>query len=78
MQTFMTTINGMDWSNKDNWEELPETMKELGLEIPEEELDNFIASAIEAANAIDNINLENLTEELKGMAGLSKGMYTGE
>lgn len=78
MMTFMQTINGMDWSNKENWEDLPETIEELGLAIPEEELNNFISTAIEAANAVDSIDLNSLTEKLQGVSNISKQIYTGD
>ena len=78
MATFMQTINGMDWSNKENWEDLPETVEELGLAIPEEELNNFIDTAIEAANAVDSIDLNSLTEKLQGVSNISKQIYTGD
>ena len=60
----ISQLNAINWHDADALENLPETLKAIGLNLPEEDLDDFIASAKEAAHAIHNIDMTKLNESL--------------
>jgi hypothetical protein len=52
----------MDWTNMEDWNNLPETLKQLGINVPESELKSFIINAKNAAGALEQIDLEAFTD----------------
>ena len=68
----------MDWENAEDWENLPATLEELGINIPEEQLEAFIAEAKEAANALEAIDLEKLAESIKSLGKIINKLQSGE
>ena len=75
---FMAQINALDWKNMDDLENLPETLAELGISIPEEELQNFIDTAQDAAGAIKKIDLDKLNEQMQQLASIASKIDSNE
>jgi hypothetical protein len=67
-----TALNGMDWTNMKDWEGLPNVLETLGINIPNDQLDNFINQCIEASGAIREINLDTLLDDLKSLGSVIK------
>jgi hypothetical protein len=43
IEAFYTQINAIDFSNMESWDALPETLKSLGVNVPEKELEVLIS-----------------------------------
>jgi hypothetical protein len=78
LNKFMGQLNAMDWKNMDSWEELPDLLKEVGLSVPETELEKFIQIASDTAGAVKSIDLEALNEQMLGLQSLSSKIKSGE
>ena len=74
----ISQLNAIDWHDADALESLPETLKEIGINLPKEELDTFIAQAKDAAHAVHNIDMEKLNESLTSITALAKKIQTNE
>ena len=75
---FMGQINAMDWKNMDDWENLPELLNTIDLDVTNKELETFIKEASNAAGAIKKIDLEKLRENLLGLEGMKSKLKSGE
>lgn len=75
---FMAQINSLDWKNMDDLENLPETLAELGISVPAEELQNFIDTAQDAAGAIKKIDLDKLNEQMQQLASIASKIDSNE
>ena len=75
---FMSQINALDWKNMEEWDNLPDTLEQIGLNIPNAELQNFIKVAQESAGAIRNIDLESLNAQMADLQSIVKRVKTGE
>jgi hypothetical protein len=42
ISTLYSQLNALDWSNMSDWESLPQTLEELGISIPKDQLQAFI------------------------------------
>jgi Ca2+-binding EF-hand superfamily protein len=62
---FTAALNAIDWQDATALNDFPNTLKELGISVPTDELDALIESCIEAAGAIENVDFEKLTESIK-------------
>jgi uncharacterized protein (UPF0210 family) len=49
---FVGQINAINWKNLDDWEKLPETLQNIGINVPNAALEDFITNAQTAAGAI--------------------------
>jgi hypothetical protein len=78
LEKLMGQINALDWKNMDDWESLPDTLAELGIAVPQDELDAFIKSAQEAAGAIKKVDLEKLNESMQNLSNMSSKIKSGE
>lgn len=67
-------LNAIDWHDANALEDLPATLKELGLALPEDQLQAFIEQAKTAADAIHSIDLTKLNEELIKINNTLKSM----
>ena len=72
----ISQLNSIDWTDLDAWDKFPDTLQELGLVLPETELQNFIKTASEAAGAIREIDLESLEQQLLGLQNLQNKIQT--
>ena len=54
------------------------TLEQMGLSVPNDELQNFIKIAQESAGAIHNIDLDKLNEELQKLLDLKNRIATKE
>ena len=63
-EKFVSQLNAVDWSDLSNWEKLPDTLKEIGLNVPQKALEDFIDSAAEASQAIRKVELDKIIEEV--------------
>jgi hypothetical protein len=68
----------MDWTNMQDWENLPETLKELGIELPEDQLKYFIDQCKDAAGAIDKVDMTTFIDDLKSLASAIKDLTSDE
>lgn len=75
---FMAQINALDWKNMDDLENLPETLAELGISVPAEELQNFIDTAQDAAGAIKKVDLDKLNEQMQQLASIASKIDSNE
>ena len=64
-------LYSIDWHDADALEALPETLKEMGKTVPEEELDAFIDDTKVLANALHKVDLAKLNEDL---IAINKGL----
>ena len=78
LNKFMGQLNAFDWKNMDSWEELPDLLKEVGLSVPDTELEKFIQVASDTAGAVKSINLEALNEQMLNLQSLSSKVKSGE
>jgi pyruvate/oxaloacetate carboxyltransferase len=76
--SFMGQLNAMDWKNLDDWEDLPNKLKELGVSVPSKQLENFINIAKDTAGAIHTIDFTKLNESISELASLSSKIRSGE
>jgi hypothetical protein len=60
----MSSLNALDWSDLSAWDNFSNTLKELGLNIPQKPLEEFIEVASEASQAIRKIDLDKTVEEV--------------
>jgi hypothetical protein len=72
--SFLTALNGLDWTKVESIETLPETLEMLGISVPNEELDAYIDKLIESSGALRSIDLEKLKESAVTLTGLSKSI----
>lgn len=75
---FMSALNALDWSDVDSIESLPETLEQIGVSVPEKELEAYLDQLKEVGNATKKIDLAKLTESLSGLLNLKKGIESGE
>lgn len=78
LNKFMGQLNALDWKNMDSWEELPDLLKEVGLSVPDTELEKFIQVASDTAGAVKSIDLEALNEQMLNLQSLSSKIKSGE
>ena len=71
-------LNAIDWHDADALEDLPKTLKELGISLPEDQLKAFIEQAKTAADAIHKVDLTKLNEDLISINKTLKSMRTNE
>jgi methyl-accepting chemotaxis protein len=77
LESFYANLNALDWENEDSWENFANVIKELGLNIPENELESFIGQAKLANNAISKFNLDKIVEEIKKVGPVIKNILEG-
>ena len=75
---FMSQINALDWKSMEEWDNLPDILEQIGLNVPNAELQNFIKVAQESAGAIRNIDLESLNAQMADLQSIVKRVKTGE
>ena len=63
-EKFVSQLNAVDWGDLSSWEKLPDTLKEIGLNVPQKALENFIDSASEASQAIRKVELSKIVEDV--------------
>ena len=78
LNKFMGQLNAMDWKNMEDWENLPDLLKEVGLNVPDAELEKFIKVASDTAGAVKAIDLEALNEQMLNLQSLSSKIKSGE
>lgn len=76
--TFMSTLNALDWTNMDSIETLPDTLKALGINVPQDELDAFVKKLGYASGAIRTIDLEKLKEATLALTNIKVDIVSGE
>jgi hypothetical protein len=78
LEKFYGQINAMDWTNMEDWDNLPDTLKQLGINVPADQLEAFISSAQDAAGALRKVDLESFAEQLKTIGSIIKDINSGE
>ncbi len=76
--SFYNTINAIDWSKAEEWDAIPDMLYEMGISLPDAELQEFIDYAKETGRAVKNINLETLLEQIKSISGVIKDIESGD
>jgi hypothetical protein len=64
LNKFYANLMSFDWDSQDAWDEFSDTLIEVGINIPEEQLEAFVEQAKEAANAIKKFDLTKVTKQI--------------
>ena len=78
LEKFYAQLNALDWENTGDWEGFKETLYQLGIYIPKDEMDDFIKSAIRANNALEKFNLDEFTNRVKKVGAIIKNIFDEE
>jgi hypothetical protein len=82
IEKFFSVINSEDFDikNLDDWEDLPDLLADAGLEVDNtsDKFDIFITQASEAARAIEQVDLEKVTEQITNLSKISSDIASGE
>lgn len=63
-EDFAQTVNSIDWNDSNAIKELPYLLKELGISVPSEELDDFVDKMLTATRATSQFNAEEIAEKV--------------
>ena len=66
-QKFVAALNGINWSSQSSIESFKNQLKEFGVSLPEEEVEDFIENMKDTTKAIDELTFEQLQEKLLGL-----------
>lgn len=77
-EKFVSQLNAVDWDDLSSWEKLPDTLKEIGLNVPQKALEDFIDSAAEASQAIRKAELSKIVEDVQSLQKLQKDISSNE
>jgi hypothetical protein len=68
----------MNWSSVEEWENLPEMLKNLGISVPDSELDALIEKVKTLGITVDTVDLDSVSQQIKNMYDLMKSLESGE
>jgi nitrate reductase assembly molybdenum cofactor insertion protein NarJ len=71
-------LNALDWNSVESLESLPDTLEQMGISVPNDELDKYIDLLIESAGAVKEIDVEQLKEAALELANLKKDLESGQ
>jgi hypothetical protein len=74
----MSTLNALDWTSIESIETLPDTLKALGINVPQDELDTFVKRLGYASGAIRTVDLEKLKEAALTLTNIKVDIVSGE
>lgn len=74
---FIGALNALDWQSVESLESLPETLENIGVSVPNDQLQAYIENLKEVAGATRNIDLNKLQESSKTLLNLSKSIESG-
>ena len=77
-QTFMSQLYSFDWKDQNAWEDFSETLKKIGIYLPQDELEEFIETASKTAGAIREADLSKLNEQMGGLQKIIKNIDNRE
>lgn len=75
---FMAQVNSIDPNALESWEELPNILKQLKINIPNDSLQEFINTAKEANQAIYKMDLNKIIESFQQLSKISKDILSGK
>lgn len=75
---FISALNALDWNSVASIESLPDTLEQIGISVPQDELQEYLEMLKESAGAIKNIDLEKLQDAATTLANIKLGIGTQE
>ena len=78
-EKFANALNSIDWSSADSIDTLGEVVEDLGLDTTDinDDLEVFEKKLIKCANAIQNIDLDKLTEQVQSLPSIASNINKG-
>lgn len=70
-------LSAFEWNDMSAWDDLPETLEAIGISVPLEALDDFIAKTSALAQATYSVDFSKLTETLTETAKIIKEIRSG-
>lgn len=70
-------LAAFDWSDKSAWDDLPKTLEAIGISIPLDALDDFIAKTSTLAQAVYKVDFSKLVDSLTETAKIIKDIRSG-
>lgn len=67
-----------DWTDLDDWENFRDTIESLNLKIPTHKLEEFTAAIIDAAKAVETLDLSTLVESCQSLTKVLEKLRSGE
>lgn len=78
VEKFVNSLNGINWKSANALDTFKDTLKKLGISVPEKELDKLIKDIDNFAGSIRKINLEDILKELEKFGSLAAKIKSGE
>lgn len=77
---FATILNGLDWKNADNIEQLSDRIKEMGLDVglTDTQIDGLEQQIISLAKAARTVDLEKLEKQIRGLGQIAYDIGSGK
>ncbi|MBP5468340.1 MAG: hypothetical protein J6Z11_03760, partial [Candidatus Riflebacteria bacterium] len=75
---FATILNGLDWKNADNIEQLSDRIKEMGLDVGDTQIDGLEQQIISLAKAARTVDLEKLEKQIRGLGQIAYDIGSGK
>ena len=70
-------LGTMNWNSADDWAELPELLKNLGINVPIEAIENLTNKAKELGLTIETVNFDTVSNGIQNMYDLMKSIQSG-
>ena len=77
LDKLVAQLNAVNWHDADALDKLPETLKEVGINLPQDQLEDFITNAKDAAHAISKIDFTKLNEQILTLANILTNIKSG-
>ena len=74
-------VGTMSWNSVEAWKELPEIVKDMGIELDDngkDALNDFIGKIKELGVTVETVNLKKLTSDIQNMFNTLKALQSGE
>ena len=78
VEKFTSYMNDVDWSNADEVKQFQDSVKEMGLNIPADQMEAFTQKMVEAGNATRKLTFEQAIANMKEIQKIIQGISTGE
>ena len=75
---FLSALNALDWQSAESLESLPETLEQMGISVPNDELDEYIDLLKQSAGATRKIDIAKIRDAAVELMNLKGGISKGE
>ena len=75
--SFISALNALDWQNVESLESLPETLEQMGINVPDDELEEYIELLKESAGATRKIDLEKVRDTILELTNIKEDINNG-